>query len=42
MVIAMFVFVSLSAANAKSTAAFMPRLLRFQPRHCVCYFVMAN
>jgi len=42
MVIAIFALVSLSAANAKSTTAFMPRIVLFQPRHRVCYFVMVN
>jgi|TARA_B110001452_G_C14978955_1_gene342189 hypothetical protein len=41
-IIVMFTLVSLSAANAKSTAAFMPRLVPFQPRHRGSYFVMAN
>ena len=40
MIIAVFALVSLSAANAKSTAAFMPWLVLFQPRHRVCYFVV--
>jgi hypothetical protein len=33
---------SLSVANAKSTAASMPRLVLFEPRHCFGNFVMAN
>jgi len=41
-IITIFVQVSLSAANAKSTAAFVPRLVRFQPHHCFGNFLMAN
>jgi hypothetical protein len=41
-IIAVFVLVSLSAANAKSTAAFVPRLVLFHPRHHVYYFMLVN